>query len=145
MFGVAPSHGNARFILKPSATRAHRLAELIRPELPAWASSARDPATRRRSTRSSTIPTSRRSASAQTDIAQYVCWRARRRGGQAGAGDGRNEEPRRRHARRRLDEPSADLVAAFSSAGERCITLPVVVPAGANRADTLREALLPKS
>ena len=39
----------------------------------------------------------------------------------------------------------ADLTgAAFGSAGERCMALPVVVPVGARTADTLREALLPE-
>ena len=39
----------------------------------------------------------------------------------------------------------ADLVgAAFGSAGERCMALPVVVPVGAQTADNLREALLPE-
>lgn len=39
----------------------------------------------------------------------------------------------------------ADLVgAAFGSAGERCMALPVVVPVGAATANTLRETLLPE-
>ncbi len=44
-----------------------------------------------------------------------------------------------------MDQTVADLVgAAFGSAGERCMALPVVVPVGARTADTLREALLPE-
>ncbi|GGI83438.1 methylmalonate-semialdehyde dehydrogenase (acylating) [Polymorphobacter multimanifer] len=44
-----------------------------------------------------------------------------------------------------MDQTVADLVgAAFGSAGERCMALPVVVPVGAATADTLREALLPE-
>ncbi len=43
-----------------------------------------------------------------------------------------------------FDQTVADLVgAAYGSAGERCMALPVVVPVGARTADTLREALLP--
>jgi len=43
-----------------------------------------------------------------------------------------------------MDQTVADLVgAAFGSAGERCMALPVVVPVGRATADTLREALLP--
>ncbi len=39
-----------------------------------------------------------------------------------------------------LDQTVADIVgAAFGSAGERCMALPVVVPVGAKTADTLRE------
>ncbi len=44
-----------------------------------------------------------------------------------------------------MGQTVADLVgAAFGSAGERCMALPVVVPVGANTADGLREALLPE-
>jgi malonate-semialdehyde dehydrogenase (acetylating)/methylmalonate-semialdehyde dehydrogenase len=44
-----------------------------------------------------------------------------------------------------MDQTVADLVgAAFGSAGERCMALPVVVPVGAATANTLREALLPE-
>ena len=44
-----------------------------------------------------------------------------------------------------MDQTVADLVgAAFGSAGERCMALPVVVPVGKNTADRLREALLPE-
>ncbi len=44
-----------------------------------------------------------------------------------------------------MDQTVADLVgAAFGSAGERCMALPVVVPVGAATAGTLREALLPE-
>jgi malonate-semialdehyde dehydrogenase (acetylating)/methylmalonate-semialdehyde dehydrogenase len=44
-----------------------------------------------------------------------------------------------------MDQTVADLVgAAFGSAGERCMALPVVVPVGAATAATLREALLPE-
>ncbi|MBV8972861.1 MAG: CoA-acylating methylmalonate-semialdehyde dehydrogenase [Sphingomonadaceae bacterium] len=44
-----------------------------------------------------------------------------------------------------MGQTVADLVgAAFGSAGERCMALPVVVPVGARTADTLREALLPE-
>ena len=43
-----------------------------------------------------------------------------------------------------IDQTVADLVgAAFGSAGERCMALPVVVPVGRDTAETLREALLP--
>jgi malonate-semialdehyde dehydrogenase (acetylating)/methylmalonate-semialdehyde dehydrogenase len=43
-----------------------------------------------------------------------------------------------------IDQVVADLTgAAFGSAGERCMALPVVVPVGARTADTLREALIP--
>ena len=43
-----------------------------------------------------------------------------------------------------LDQTVADLAgAAFGSAGERCMALPVVVPVGAKTAGALREALLP--
>ena len=43
-----------------------------------------------------------------------------------------------------IDQTVADLAgAAFGSAGERCMALPVVVPVGAKTAATLREALLP--
>ena len=44
-----------------------------------------------------------------------------------------------------MGQTVADLVgAAFGSAGERCMALPVVVPVGAATAETLREALLPE-
>jgi malonate-semialdehyde dehydrogenase (acetylating) / methylmalonate-semialdehyde dehydrogenase len=44
-----------------------------------------------------------------------------------------------------MDQAVADLVgAAFGSAGERCMALPVVVPVGKATADQLREALLPE-
>ena len=44
-----------------------------------------------------------------------------------------------------MNQTVADLVgAAFGSAGERCMALPVVVPVGRNTAETLREALLPE-
>ena len=44
-----------------------------------------------------------------------------------------------------MDQTVADLVgAAFGSAGERCMALPVVVPVGEVTANTLREALLPE-
>jgi malonate-semialdehyde dehydrogenase (acetylating)/methylmalonate-semialdehyde dehydrogenase len=44
-----------------------------------------------------------------------------------------------------MDQTVADLVgAAFGSAGERCMALPVVVPVGEGTAETLREALLPE-
>ena len=43
-----------------------------------------------------------------------------------------------------LDQVVNDLTgAAFGSAGERCMALPVVVPVGADTADALREKLLP--
>ena len=43
-----------------------------------------------------------------------------------------------------LDQVVADLSgAAFGSAGERCMALPVVVPVGAKTADALREKLIP--
>ena len=42
-----------------------------------------------------------------------------------------------------LDQTVADLVgAAFGSAGERCMALPVVVPVGKETADALRELLV---
>ena len=44
-----------------------------------------------------------------------------------------------------MDQTVADLVgAAFGSAGERCMALPVVVPVGQATADELRERLLPE-
>ena len=44
-----------------------------------------------------------------------------------------------------MDQTVADLVgAAFGSAGERCMALPVVVPVGKATADELRERLLPE-
>ena len=44
-----------------------------------------------------------------------------------------------------IDQTVADLVgAAFGSAGERCMALPVVVPVGDATANILREALLPE-
>jgi malonate-semialdehyde dehydrogenase (acetylating)/methylmalonate-semialdehyde dehydrogenase len=44
-----------------------------------------------------------------------------------------------------LDQTVKDLVgAAFGSAGERCMALPVVVPVGKKTADALRERLLPE-
>ncbi len=44
-----------------------------------------------------------------------------------------------------MDQTVADLVgAAFGSAGERCMALPVVVPVGEATADELRERLLPE-
>jgi len=44
-----------------------------------------------------------------------------------------------------IDQTVADLVgAAFGSAGERCMALPVVVPVGAATANIIREALLPE-
>ncbi len=44
-----------------------------------------------------------------------------------------------------MDQTVADLVgAAFGSAGERCMALPVVVPVGDATADRLRKALLPE-
>jgi malonate-semialdehyde dehydrogenase (acetylating)/methylmalonate-semialdehyde dehydrogenase len=44
-----------------------------------------------------------------------------------------------------MDQTVADLVgAAFGSAGERCMALPVVVPVGDVTANVLREALLPE-
>ena len=43
-----------------------------------------------------------------------------------------------------MDQVVADLAgAAFGSAGERCMALPVVVPVGEDTADRLREALIP--
>ncbi|WP_439532539.1 CoA-acylating methylmalonate-semialdehyde dehydrogenase [Polymorphobacter sp.] len=43
-----------------------------------------------------------------------------------------------------MDQTIADLMgAAFGSAGERCMALPVVVPVGAETANKLREALVP--
>ncbi len=43
-----------------------------------------------------------------------------------------------------MDQVVKDLVgAAYGSAGERCMALPVVVPVGAQTADALREALIP--
>ncbi|CAN5122765.1 CoA-acylating methylmalonate-semialdehyde dehydrogenase [soil metagenome] len=43
-----------------------------------------------------------------------------------------------------LDQTVADLIgAAYGSAGERCMALPVVVPVGEDTADRLREKLLP--
>jgi malonate-semialdehyde dehydrogenase (acetylating) / methylmalonate-semialdehyde dehydrogenase len=44
-----------------------------------------------------------------------------------------------------MDQVVADLTgAAFGSAGERCMALPVVVPIGEKTANTLREALIPE-
>lgn len=44
-----------------------------------------------------------------------------------------------------MDQTVADLVgAAFGSAGERCMALPVVVPVGEGTAETLRSRLLPE-
>jgi len=44
-----------------------------------------------------------------------------------------------------IDQVVADLTgAAFGSAGERCMALPVVVPVGEKTANTLREALIPE-
>ncbi len=44
-----------------------------------------------------------------------------------------------------MDQVVKDLVgAAFGSAGERCMALPVVVPVGKKTADELRERLLPE-
>ena len=43
-----------------------------------------------------------------------------------------------------LDQVVNDLTgAAFGSAGERCMALPVVVPVGEDTADALREKLVP--
>ncbi len=43
-----------------------------------------------------------------------------------------------------LDQTVADLIgAAYGSAGERCMALPVVVPVGEGTAEALREALIP--
>jgi malonate-semialdehyde dehydrogenase (acetylating)/methylmalonate-semialdehyde dehydrogenase len=72
-----------------------------------------------------------RSASSARPTSRIMSTSAASRQREARAGDGRRQEPRHRHARRRLDQVVNDLTgAAFGSAGERCMALPVVVPVG---------------
>ena len=45
-----------------------------------------------------------------------------------------------------LDQAVDELIgAAYGSAGERCMALPVAVPVGKTTADALREKLMPRS
>ena len=103
MFPVALACGNT-FILKPSErdpSAGFRIAELLLEAGLPRACSTSSTATRRRSTRSCSIPGSRRSASsARPPIAEYIYATAARRR-QARAGAGRRQEPHGRDARRR--------------------------------------------
>jgi malonate-semialdehyde dehydrogenase (acetylating)/methylmalonate-semialdehyde dehydrogenase len=78
-----------------------------------------------------------------SDIAHYV-YRRGVRCGQAVQCDGRRQESRHRHARRRSRPGGRRPVgAAFGSAGERCMALPVVVPVGEETAEALKAKLIP--
>ena len=79
-----------------------------------------------------------------SDIAHYI-YAARLGERQARPGDGRREEPRHRHARRRSRPGGRAIWRARPSArpGERCMALPVVVPVGEKTAERLRAKLLP--
>ena len=147
MFGVAIACGNA-FILKPSERDPSvpvRLAELMMEAGAARRRAQRRPRRQgngRRDPRPST--TSRRSASSARPTSPTTSTRAARRTGSAC----------RRWAGPRTTASSCptptstrsvnDLAgAAFGSAGERCMALPVVVPVGEKTADALREKLVP--
>ena len=101
-------------------------------------------ATRRWSTRSSIIPAiSAVSFVGSSDIAHYVYRRGVAAGKRVQAmGGAKNHGIVMPDAD--LDQVVADLSgAAFGSAGERCMALPVVVPVGDKTADALREKLIP--
>jgi malonate-semialdehyde dehydrogenase (acetylating)/methylmalonate-semialdehyde dehydrogenase len=77
-----------------------------------------------------------------SDIAHYVYTRRPR--GQAGAGHGRRQEPRYRHARRRSGPHGGGSGrGGLRFGGERCMALPVVVPVGEGTAERLIEKLIP--
>jgi malonate-semialdehyde dehydrogenase (acetylating) / methylmalonate-semialdehyde dehydrogenase len=88
--------------------------------------------------------TSRRSASSESsDIAQYIYSRGTANGKRVQAfGGAKNHGIVMPDAD--LDQVVNDLAgAAFGSAGERCMALPVVVPVGEKTANDLREKLIP--
>ncbi len=78
-----------------------------------------------------------------SDIAQYIYGRGTANGKRVQAfGGAKNHGIVMPDAD--LDQVVSDLTgAAFGSAGERCMALPVVVPVGADTADRLREKLIP--
>ena len=147
MFGVAIASGNA-FILKPSRARsvgagaAGRAVARGRAARGHPAGRPRRQGDGRRDPRSSRR--SRRSASsASSDIAHYVYQRGVAAGKRVQAmGGAKNHGIVMPDAD--LDQVVNDLAgAAFGSAGERCMALPVVVPVGEETAERLREKLIP--
>ncbi|MGI4878155.1 MAG: CoA-acylating methylmalonate-semialdehyde dehydrogenase [Janthinobacterium lividum] len=147
MFGVAIACGNA-FILKPSErdpSLPRRLGELmIEAGLPAGILNvvngdkiAVDAILDHKDIKAVSFVGS-------SDIAQYVYSRGVAAGKRVQAmGGAKNHGIVLPDAD--MDQTVADLVgAAFGSAGERCMALPVVVPVGQRTADELREALLPE-
>ena len=146
MFGMAIAAGNA-FILKPSRTRSER------------AGASRRAVPRSRRARGAAAGGARRQGNGRRDprpsryrrgqLRRLVRHRALRlpRGVAAGKrvqamGGAKNHGIVMPDAD--LDQVVNDLAgAAFGSAGERCMALPVVVPVGEDTADRLREKLIP--
>jgi malonate-semialdehyde dehydrogenase (acetylating)/methylmalonate-semialdehyde dehydrogenase len=134
MSGVAIATGNA-FIIKPSERDPSvpvRLAELLLEAGAARRHPARSStATRKWSTRSSIIPISARSASSVRRISRIMSINR-------GVANGKRVQAMGGAKNHGIVMPDADLDqvvndltgAAFGSAGERCMALPVVVPVG---------------
>ncbi len=147
MFGVAIACGNA-FILKPSERDPSlpvRLGELmLEAGLPAGILNVVHGDKAAVDALLDNPDVKAVSFVGSSDIAQYVYSRGTANGKRVQAmGGAKNHGVVLPDAD--LDQTVADLVgAAFGSAGERCMALPVVVPVGAKTADTLREALLPE-
>jgi malonate-semialdehyde dehydrogenase (acetylating)/methylmalonate-semialdehyde dehydrogenase len=142
MFGVAIACGNT-FILKPSERDPSvpvRLAELMMEAgLPAGVLLNVVHGDKEAVDAILDIPTSRRSASSARRH-RALCLSAARGGGKRvqAMGGAKNHGIVMPDAD--MDQVVADLIgAAYGSAGERCMALPVVVPVGKKTADALRE------
>ena len=144
MYPVAIACGNT-FILKPSERDPvgadARLASCSRRPACPRACSTSSTATRKPSTRCSTIPTSRRSASsARRPIAAiHLPAAARRHGKRVQAlGGAKNHMVVMPDAD--MDQAADALMGAgYGSAGERCMAISVAVPVGEETADALVE------
>ena len=141
MFPVAIACGNT-FILKPSRARPVRVAaaraNCSRKRACPRACSTSSTATRRRSTRCSSIRTSRRSASSARRRSRATSIRR-------GDAHGKRVQALGGAKNHMIVMPDADIDqavdalmgAAYGSAGERCMAISVAVPVGEQTADTL--------
>ena len=147
MFGMAIACGNA-FILKPSErdpTRSGAPRRADEGSGPARRHPQRRPRRQGDGRRDPRPPRHRggQLRRQQSDIAQYIYSRGTANGKRVQAfGGAKNHGIVMPDAD--LDQVVNDLAgAAFGSAGERCMALPVVVPVGDDTADALREKLIP--
>jgi malonate-semialdehyde dehydrogenase (acetylating)/methylmalonate-semialdehyde dehydrogenase len=146
MFGARHRCGNT-FILKPSERDPSRAGAAGRADHGSGRLPCRRAQRRARrqggGRRDPDHPGSRRSASsARPTIAHYIYHRRAhgKRVQAMGGAKNHGSSARRRHG----PGGRSDLIgAAFGSAGERCMALPVAVPVGQKTADELREKLIP--